>query len=112
MLSGLDVVAAAVVVVRVVIVSVVVDCAAANVVSIAAVVSVVVVSVVVATSKEKVMLEFSSGNKLNSPFGNFCKIAILQNFQVAKVEIVSLVLLQTTESSCSVVWSADVAQWV
>ena len=111
MLSGLDVVAAAVVVVRVVIVSVVVDCAAANVVSIAAVVS-VVVSVLVATSKEKGMLKFSSGNKLNSPFGNFCKIAILQNFQVAKVEIVSLVLQQTTESSCSVVWSADVAQWV
>ena len=107
MLSGLDVVAAAVVVVRVVIVSVVVDCATANFVSIAA-----VVGVLVATSKEKVMLEFSSGNKLNSPFGNFCKIAILQNFQVAKVEIVSLVLLQTTESSCSVVWSADVAQWV
>ena len=104
MLSGLDVVAAAVVVVRVVIVSVVVDCAAANVVSIAAVVSVVVVSVVVATSKEKVMLEFSSGNKLNSPFGNFCKIAI--------VEIVSLVLKQTTESSSPFVWSADVAQWV
>ena len=102
MFSGLDVVAAAVVVVRVVIVSVVVDCAAANVVSIAA-----VVSVLVATSKEKVMFKFSSGNKLNSPFGNF-----LQNFQVAKVEIVSLVLQQTTESSSPFVSSADVAQWV